>query len=53
MGSRQDFIDATGFIFSRKIRIPIDTVAPLADGIRQIRRLESGEHFGKIVLIPN
>jgi zinc-binding alcohol dehydrogenase/oxidoreductase len=53
MGSREDFIDATNFIFSRKIRIPIDTVAPLSDGIRQLKRLEKGEQFGKIVLTPS
>jgi NADPH:quinone reductase-like Zn-dependent oxidoreductase len=52
MGSRQDFIDATDFIFSRNIQAPIDTVAPLSDGIRQIQRLERGEQFGKIVLTP-
>jgi NADPH:quinone reductase-like Zn-dependent oxidoreductase len=52
MGSRQDFIDAMEFIFSRGIKIPIDTVAPLSDGIRQLKRVEDGEHFGKIVLVP-
>lgn len=52
MGSRQDFIDATEFVFSRGIKLPIDTVAPLSDGIQEIKRLENGEHFGKIVLTP-
>jgi NADPH:quinone reductase-like Zn-dependent oxidoreductase len=52
MGSRQDFIEAMEFIFQNKIRIPIDTVAPLADGIKMIKRLEEGQQFGKIVLKP-
>lgn len=50
MGSRQDFIDAMEFIFHNRIKIPIDTVAPLSDGIRMIKRLEDGAQFGKIVL---
>jgi NADPH:quinone reductase-like Zn-dependent oxidoreductase len=52
MGSRQDFIEVMEFLFQNKIRIPIDTVAPLSDGIKMIRRLEAGEQFGKIVLVP-
>jgi NADPH:quinone reductase-like Zn-dependent oxidoreductase len=50
MGSRQDFIDVMEFIFQNRIQIPIDKVAPLEDGIKMIKRLESGAHFGKIVL---
>jgi NADPH:quinone reductase-like Zn-dependent oxidoreductase len=52
MGSRQDFIEAMEFIFQNKIKIPIDTIAPLADGIKMIKRLEEGQQFGKIVLKP-
>ncbi len=52
MGSRQDFIEAMEFIFQNKIQIPIDSVAPLADGIKMIKRLEDGQQFGKIVLKP-
>ncbi len=52
MGSRQDFIEAMEFIFHNKIQIPIDSVAPLADGIAMIKRLEDGQQFGKIVLKP-
>lgn len=50
MGSRQDFVEAMEFIFQNGIKIPIDTVAPLADGIKMIKRMEDGAHFGKIVL---
>jgi NADPH:quinone reductase-like Zn-dependent oxidoreductase len=52
MGSRQDFVEVMEFLFQRKIQIPIDTVAPLSDGIKMIQRLESGQQFGKIVLLP-
>ena len=52
MGSRQDFIEAMEFIYLNKINVPIDTVAPLSDGIEMIKRLEDGHHFGKIVLTP-
>ena len=52
MGSRQDFIEALEFIFQRGIQVPIDTVAPLSDGIKMIKRLEDGAQFGKIILTP-
>jgi len=38
------------FMFQHKIKAPIDSVAPLADGIKMIKRLEDGKQFGKIVL---
>ena len=50
--SLSDFTEAMEFIFQHKIRIPIDTVAPLSEGIKMIKRLEDGQHFGKIVLKP-
>ena len=52
MGSRQDFIEAMEFIFQNRIQVPIDTVAPLSEGIKMIKRLEDGAQFGKIVLRP-
>lgn len=52
MGSKQDFIEAMEFIHSHKVKIPIDTVAPLKDGIKMIKYLEDGGQFGKIVLKP-
>lgn len=50
MGGRQDFIEAMEFMFQHKIKAPIDSVAPLADGLKMIKRLEDGKQFGKIVL---
>jgi zinc-binding alcohol dehydrogenase/oxidoreductase len=52
MGSRQDFIEAMEFIFQNKIQIPIDSVSPLSEGIKMMKRLEDGQQFGKIVLKP-
>jgi NADPH:quinone reductase-like Zn-dependent oxidoreductase len=52
MGSRQDFIDAMQFIWRNKIKTTIDRVAPLKDGIKMLKLLEEGKHFGKIVLKP-
>jgi NADPH:quinone reductase-like Zn-dependent oxidoreductase len=52
MGSRSDFMEVMEFLFQNKIQIPIDTQAPLSDGIKMLQRLESGQQFGKIVLRP-
>ncbi len=52
MGSKQDFIDVTQFIWRHKIRPVIDRVAPLKEGIELLQYLESGKQFGKIVLKP-
>lgn len=52
MGSKQDFIDAMQFMWKHNLQPVIDTVAPLKDGIKMLKRLEGGEQFGKIVLVP-
>ncbi|RMG42920.1 MAG: alcohol dehydrogenase [Candidatus Dadabacteria bacterium] len=52
MGSRQDFIDSTTFIWRENIVPAIDRVAPLSDGINMIQRLQEGKQFGKIILTP-
>ncbi len=50
MGNKQDFIDCMQFIWKQKIKPAIDCVAPLADGIKQLKHLEEGKQFGKVVL---
>ena len=50
MGSRQDFIDAMDYLWSRNIKIAIDRVEGLKDGIKMIKYLEEGKQFGKVVL---
>lgn len=52
MGSRQDFLDAMHFIWTNNIKVPIDRVEPLKEGIRMVKYLEEGRQFGKIVLKP-
>jgi NADPH:quinone reductase-like Zn-dependent oxidoreductase len=52
MGSRQDFIEAMDYLFQHNIRIPIDTVAPLSEGLNLLKKLEEGSHFGKLILTP-
>ena len=52
MGGDQDFVDALNFLWSNGIHAPIDQVAPLNQGIKMLQRMESCEHFGKIVLVP-
>jgi NADPH:quinone reductase-like Zn-dependent oxidoreductase len=53
MGSRQDFADAMNFIWRHNLKVPIDRVEPLKEGIKMISHLEQGKQFGKIVLRPN
>ncbi len=52
MGSRQDLIDAIAFMQLHGKSVAIDTVAGLSEGKRMMERLERGDHFGKIVLVP-
>lgn len=50
MGSRQDFIDAMQFLLTHNIKVPIDRVEALKDGIQMLKYLEEGRQFGKVVL---
>jgi NADPH:quinone reductase-like Zn-dependent oxidoreductase len=52
MGSHQDFREITALLWSGKLRPVIDRVLPLSDGGQAYALLESGDHFGKIVLVP-
>ncbi len=52
MGSRQDFLDVMHFLWKQRIRPVIDGVEPLKNGIQMLKRLEEGQQFGKIVLVP-
>ena len=50
MGSFDDFKNALKFLWDRGVPALIDRRAPLSEGIELMRYLESGEHFGKIVI---
>lgn len=54
MGTRADFEGAYELVKSGKAKPIVDSVYPLADAAAAHERMESGEHFGKIVLtIPS
>jgi NADPH:quinone reductase-like Zn-dependent oxidoreductase len=52
MGSHQDFLDITAFLWAGKLKPVIHTVLPLSQGREAFELLEKGEQFGKIVLVP-
>lgn len=50
MGTVEDFSAMVSLIEDRKIMPVIDQVFPLAEGETAMRRMDSGEQFGKLVL---
>jgi NADPH:quinone reductase-like Zn-dependent oxidoreductase len=52
MGTPRDYETVMGLLFAGRLRAVIDTVYPLADGVQALRRLESGDVAGKLVLEP-
>lgn len=52
MGSFNDFLDSQKFFKDNNIKIPIDSIYSLKDGIKAFERLESGNQFGKIIINP-
>lgn len=50
VGSRQMFEDMNRVIVEKRIRPVIDRAFPLSEGADALRYLESGSHFGKVVL---
>ena len=52
MGSPQDFRDVMQLVWASKIKAPVDRVLPLSEGRQGHALLESGDKFGKIVLVP-
>ena len=50
MGSVSDVSDMLRMVAGAGLRPPIDRVFPLADARAALDYLESGEHFGKVVL---
>jgi zinc-binding alcohol dehydrogenase/oxidoreductase len=50
MGTKADFEGAYALVKAGKARPIVDSVFPLADARAAHERMESGEHFGKIVL---
>jgi NADPH:quinone reductase-like Zn-dependent oxidoreductase len=52
MGSHQDFRVVTDLLWKQELKPVIDRVVPLSEGVEAYRRMEAGEHFGKILLQP-
>jgi len=52
MGTRGDFATVMGLVFAGKLRAPIDSTYPLSDIRLAHEKMEQGDLFGKIVLIP-
>ncbi|MEA3335127.1 MAG: zinc-binding dehydrogenase [Chloroflexota bacterium] len=50
MGSQSDFETVMGLLFRGKLATPIDSVFPLREARMAEERLQSGQHFGKILL---
>ncbi len=49
---RQDVLQLLDMVQSGKLKSQVDTVLPLDQGVEAVRRLESREFFGKIVVTP-
>jgi NADPH:quinone reductase-like Zn-dependent oxidoreductase len=52
MGTLSDFREVMGLVFAGKFHAPIDSVFPLTDIQAAHTKMERGDLFGKIVLIP-
>jgi NADPH:quinone reductase-like Zn-dependent oxidoreductase len=50
MGTKSELLRAAPFFFARQLRPVIDSTFPLEHAAEAQRKLEAGEHFGKIVL---
>ncbi|HET8652572.1 MAG TPA: zinc-binding dehydrogenase [Gaiellaceae bacterium] len=50
MGTKEDFEGAYELVKSGRATPVVDSVFPLAEAAEAHRRMESGEHFGKVVL---
>lgn len=52
MGSHEDFDKVLELLTKKAIRPVIDSVFPLSEGKNAYERMNTGEHFGKIVIKP-
>ncbi len=52
MGSHNDFREVLSLLWAGKLKPVVARVMPLAEGRQAYKIMESGEHFGKIVLTP-
>jgi len=52
MGTLEDFRTVIGLVFAGKFHAPIDSTFALADVRAAHEKMEQGDLFGKILLIP-
>jgi NADPH:quinone reductase-like Zn-dependent oxidoreductase len=52
MGRRGEMIEVLRFVRDGRLKPVLDSVMPLAKAADAHRRIESREHFGKVVLVP-
>lgn len=52
MGTRDDFATVMRLVFAGEFHAPIDSAFPLADICAAHEKMERGDYFGKIVLLP-
>lgn len=52
MGRKTELLEAAPAFFDGRLKPVVDEVMPLADARRAQERLENGQQFGKIVLVP-
>jgi NADPH:quinone reductase-like Zn-dependent oxidoreductase len=52
MGRRSELVEVLKFVRDGRLKPVVDSVMPLAEAAAAHRRIESREHFGKVVLVP-
>jgi NADPH:quinone reductase-like Zn-dependent oxidoreductase len=52
MGRRAELVEVLQFIRDGRLKPVVDSVMPLAEARRAHERIESRQHFGKVVLVP-
>jgi NADPH:quinone reductase-like Zn-dependent oxidoreductase len=52
MGTLSDFATVMKLVFAGKIKIPVDSQFPLSEVRQAHQKMESGDYFGKILLLP-
>ncbi|MHA2029818.1 MAG: zinc-binding dehydrogenase, partial [Candidatus Kariarchaeaceae archaeon] len=50
MGNNREFVQSMNLITAGHISPVVDSIAPMADLAKSHERLETGKHFGKLVL---
>ncbi|MCI0413391.1 zinc-binding dehydrogenase [bacterium] len=52
MGTIRDFAAVMKIVFDGRIKIPIDAILPLSEVRQAHEKMEKGDYFGKILLMP-